>query len=123
MKLPRVKEGDPITEGLMNRIIDVANQCSLNVGDGGSLNMSAGPDGYTLDAVLEEPIWGKTTAGISGGTYAFTEQIPAASGTWTNGTLSDVAYELNGNTTVAVGKLAKFWRTAQGEFVFNAGTC
>lgn len=123
MKLPRVREGDPITDTLFNALIDAANACNLSVGDGGSLNMFAGPDGYTLDAVLSEPIWGETTGAISGGTYPFKEVIEAASGTWANGTLTDVAYELNGNATVASGKRARFWRTAQGEWIFNAGTC
>lgn len=123
MKIPRIKVGEIITEGFLNKFVDAANACNLSVGDGGSLNMSAGPDGYTLDAVLEEPIWGKTTGPLASGSYPFTEQIEAAGGTWTNGTLTDVAFELNGVTTVATGKLAKFWRTAQGEWIFLAGTC
>lgn len=123
MKLPRVKEGQFITEGLMNRIIDVANACSLNVGDGGSLDMSEGPDGYTLDAVIEEPIWGETTGAISSGSYPFKQVFPEAAGTWSDGTLTDVAYEVNDNASVATGKRAQFWRTAQGEWAFNSGTC
>ena len=85
--------------------------------------MNAGPDGYTLDAVVDEPIWGETTGAISGGQYPFKQVFPDASGTWADGTLTDTAYEVNGNTSVDTGKRGLFWRTAQGSWAFNAGTC
>src|SRR4051795_11230555 len=112
MQPPRVKVGDPITPDLFNKLFEVAERCSLSVGQGGSLNLLAGPDGYTLSAVISEPIWIKTTGPISGGTYPFAQQFPASGGTWTAGSLSDVAYEANGNPAVPTNTYARAWRTA-----------
>ncbi|SIN70580.1 hypothetical protein SAMN05444166_0276 [Singulisphaera sp. GP187] len=123
MKLPRVKPGDPITDTDFNRLIDAANQCNLSVGQGGSLNMIADPDGYVLDAVTSEPIWGKVTGPLASGTYPFTEQFPDSGGTWTAGTLTDVAYEVEGNTSVATNTYIQLWRSASGDWRFLAGTC
>jgi hypothetical protein len=123
MQLPRVKVGDPITPDLFNKLFEVAERCHLSVGQGGSLNLLAGPDGYTLSAVVSAPIWVKITGPISGGTYPFTQQFPASGGTWTAGSLSDVAYEANGNTSVPANTFARAWRTAHGDWRFMAGTC
>lgn len=123
MKLPRVKPGDPITAADFNRLIDAADQCRLTVGQGGRLNLSATPDGYVLNAVVSEPIWGKITGPLSGGTYPFTEQFPDSGGTWTVGTLSDVAYEAEGNPSVATDTYVQLWRSASGDWRFLAGTC
>ena len=123
MKLPRVKEGDPITTDLFNALFEVAERCNLSVGQGGCLNLSAGPDGYALSSAISQPIWGKITSTISGGTYPFTQQFPASGGTWTAGSLTDVAYEANGNTAVATNTFVRLWRTAQGDWRFLAGTC
>lgn len=123
MSIRRLKVGDEITEGWLNELIALANSCSLSVGSGGNLTVLSGPEGYTIDADFSEPIWGITTGPLASGTYPFTQQFPDTAGTWINGTLTDVAYEVNGNTSVATGKRAKFWWTAQGTWAFNAGTC
>lgn len=123
MRLKHVKEGEPIKASLFNKLIDLANSCVIDIGQGGAIVATSGPDGYLLDAVLSEPIWVKITSVASGSSYNFVEQIEAAGGTWTDGTLTDVLWEVNGNTSVATGKRLLAWRTAQGEFVANAGTC
>jgi hypothetical protein len=123
VRLKHVKEGEPIKASLFNKLIDLANSCVIDIGQGGAIVATIGPDGYMLDAVLSEPIWGQTTGAISSGTYPFKEVFPDASGAWVDGTLTDVAYEADGNTSVATGKRALFWRTAQGDWRFRAGTC
>lgn len=122
MNIRRLKVGDPITEGWLNSVIAVANACNLSIGQGG-LTMSAEPDGYLIDADFAEPIWGATTGAISSGSYPFKQIFPDASGAWVDGNLTDVAYEADGNTSVATGKRAMFWRTAQGDWRFRAGQC
>lgn len=123
MQLPRVKEGDPITADLFNRLFEVAEQCNLKVAQGGRIDLIAGPDGYVLSTMMTTPIWIKTTGAISSGTYPFTQQFPDSSGAWTAGSLTDVAYEANGNTAVPTNTYARAWRTAQGDWRFLAGTC
>jgi hypothetical protein len=123
MHLPRVKDGDPIAVEDFNKLFEVAERCALSVGQGSSIHLLSGPDGYVLSAAVSTPIWIKTTGAISGGTYPFTEQFPAAGGTWTAGTLTDVAYEANGNTSVPADTYARAWRTAQGDWRFLAGDC
>lgn len=123
MSIRRLKVGDVITEGWLNAVIALANSCNLATGQGGGLNMTEGPDGYTIDATYSEPIWGETTGAISSGSYPFKQVFPEAAGTWSDGTLTDVAFEVNDNASVATGKRAQFWRTAQGEWAFSAGTC
>ena len=39
MRLPRVKEGDPITADLFNRLFEVAESCRLSVGQGSGLSL------------------------------------------------------------------------------------
>jgi hypothetical protein len=123
MKLPRVREGEPITADLFNRLFEVAEKCGLGVAQGSGLSLIDGPDGYVLGASVPVFRWGKTTGALSGGTYPITEQFPAASGTWTAGSLSVTAYEDNGNTSVATNTYVKFWRSVQGDWRFSAGTC
>lgn len=122
MKLPRVKEGDDITPDLFNKLFEAAERCNLSVGQGSSLSLLSGPEGYALADALSQPIWIKTTGAISGGTYPFTEQFPAAGGTWTAGSLTDTAYEANGNTSVPTNTYARAWRTVQGDWRFFAGS-
>lgn len=123
MSIRRLRVGDVITEGWLNAVVALANSCNLATGQGSGLNMTEGPDGYTLDATYSEPIWGATTGALSSGTYPFKQIFPDASGAWIDGTLTDVAYEADGNTSVATGKRAMFWRTAEGDWRFRAGTC
>jgi hypothetical protein len=123
MQLPRVKVGDPITADLFNKLFEVAERCNLSVGQGSSLTLLAGPDGYVVGTAMGSPIWIKTTGALSGGTYPFTQQFAAASGGWTAGSLSDVAYEANGNTSVPTNTYARAWRTVRGDWRFLAGTC
>lgn len=123
MSIRRLRVGDTITEGWLGELVALANACNLAVGQGGSLNMSEGPDGYTLDAVYSEPIWGEVTGPLASGVYPFKQIFPDASGAWTDGTLVDDAYEADGNTSVATGKRAMFWRTAEGDWRFRSGTC
>jgi hypothetical protein len=123
MKLPRVKEGDPITADLFNRLFEVAESCRLTVGQGSGLSLLAGPDGYTLSAVVSKPIWGKITGAISSGTYPFTLQFEGAAGTWTDGPLTGLAYEVSGNTAVPIDTYVKLWWTSSGDWRFLAGSC
>lgn len=123
MSIRRLKVGDTITEGWLNDLIAMANACNLSIGQGGNLTMTSGPDGYTIDADFSGSIWGEVTGALSGGTYPFKEIFPDTAGAWIDGNLTDVAYEADGNTTVATGKRARFWRTAQGDWRFRAGAC
>lgn len=121
MIIRMLKAGAEITEGWIKDLVSLANRCKISVGTG--LTMTEGPDGYAIDADFSEPIWIKTTAGISSGTYAFVEQFPDASGAWADGTMTDVAYESNGNTSVAIGTIAQAVWTSEGDWRFLAGTC
>lgn len=123
MGMRRLKVGDEITEGWLNDLIALANSCNLSVGTGGSLTMTEGPDGYTIGADFTEPIWGRITGAISSGTYPFTEIFPDTAGAWVDGTLTGVAYESDGNTSVATGKRVRLTWTAEGDYRFRAGTC
>lgn len=123
MSIRRLKVGDEITEGWLNDLVALANSCNLSVGGGGDLTMISGPDGYTLDADFSEPIWGEITGPLASGTYPFKEIFPDASGAWVDGTMTDIAYESDGNTTVASGKRVQLSWTSQGDWRFRAGTC
>lgn len=83
---------------------------------------------FDLDGGIGFPI--KLTSGGTGGKYAWTEQVPAASGTWTAGprsgtTSADPAYETNGNTTIAANTIIlRAYRAREtGELRFERGTC
>ncbi len=123
MKLPRLKAGDPITEDFLNALVDAARRSTLTVGPSSGLAMVQGTDGYVLVAVLPMTIWGKTTGAISGGTYPFTQQFPDASGTWTAGTVTGEAYEVNGNAEVPTGTYIALERTPQGDWRFRSDSC
>lgn len=120
-RLPRVADGDPITDTLWNALIDAARRCNIEVGEG--LQSTEGPDGITLSAEGDEPFYAKITGAISGGTYPWTEQFPDASGAWTAGTRTGVAYEENGNTSVPTNTYVMMEWTPVGDFRFSAGTC
>lgn len=123
MSIRRLKVGDEITEGWLNELIALANSCNLSVGTGGSLKLLSGPDGYTISADFAEPIWGEITGPISSGTYPFKEIFPDTAGTWVDGTVTGVAYESDGNTSVATGKRVRLIWTAEGDYRFRAGAC
>lgn len=123
MELPRVEPGQPITADAWNALIDAANQCNLTVADNSGLTLFEDEDGYVLGSAILTYYWAITTGPISGGTYPFTQQWPAASGTWTAGALSDDAYETTGNTTVPTGTYIKVWETVAGDWRFRAPTC
>lgn len=123
MKLPRVKAGDPITADLFNRLLEVAESCRLSVGQGGSLSLLAGPDGYTLSALVSRPAWAKTTGVLADGTYPFTLQHEGPSGTWIDAPLTGVAYEISGNTSVPIGTYVRLWWSSAGDWRFLAGSC
>jgi hypothetical protein len=124
MKLPRVKPDDPITADLMNLLLAVAESCRLEVVQGGGLLMEENPQGgYTLGLAVGRFFWAKITGAISGGTYPWTEQFPDASGAWTAGTRTGVAYEENGNTSVAANTYVRMRRTIVDDYRFQAGTC
>jgi len=123
VNLPRVRPGEPITDTVFNRLIDAANRCRLSVGQGGGLRLVETPSGYLLEALDSEPIWGKITGPAVGGSFPFVEQIPLASGTWSDGPFTDEAYEANGNDSVPTSTRALFWRTAEGDWRFLAGVC
>lgn len=123
MSMRRLKVGDEITEGWLSELVALANSCNLSVGSGGNLTMTSGPDGYTIDADFSEPIWAEITGAISSGSYPFKQIFPDTAGTWYDGTLTDVAIEADGNTSVATGKRVRLHWTSQGDWRFRAGTC
>lgn len=123
MKIERAKVGDVLTDELLNALIDVANSCDFTVGQNSGLHMIEDQGGRTLTSDIPSFIWGKTTGAISGGTYPFTQQFPDSGGTWTAGPLSDVAYEVNGNTSVTSGTYVKLFLTDDGTWRFWASTC
>jgi hypothetical protein len=72
----------------------------------------------------------KVTSGGTGGKYAWTEQVPAASGTWTAGTrsgttTSDPAWEVNMNTAVPANTIILHaYRVPEtGDVRFERGAC
>jgi hypothetical protein len=121
IRLPRVEEGDPVTDTLWNALIDAARRCNVEPGPG--LHMDENPDGVVLSALVVREFYAKITGAISGGTYPWTEQFPAASGTWTAGTRTGVAYERNGNTTVPSNTYVTMKWTVAGFYEFVAGSC
>ena len=123
VKLPRVKAGDAVSATDFNALIDAANSCKVSVGTGSGLVIVSGPNGDSMSTTLTSFLWAKTTGAISGGTYPFTQQIPATGGTWTDGTFTGTAYEVNGNTSVTTGTKIKLWRSAAGNWLFNASAC
>lgn len=123
MSIRELKAGAEITEGWVGDLVAVANQCNLGVGDGGRLTITEGPDGYTIDVDFSEPIWGRITGPLASGTYPFIEIFPDTSGAWVDGTMTDVAYEADGNTSVATGKRVQLSWTSQADWRFRAGTC
>jgi hypothetical protein len=119
----KVKAGDRITEGLFNELIAIANRAQLTVSQGCGLSLIAGPHGYTLSASIPRPIWGKVTGPLASGTYPFTQQFPGTGGTWTAGTLSDVAYESNGNPNVPLNSIVELQWMSTGDWRFTLGSC
>jgi hypothetical protein len=123
MKLPRVKPGEVVAAELFNALIDAANGCGITVGPGSGLVLSSNQQGSVLSTAIPMFYWAKTTGPISGGKYPFTQQRPATGGTWTAGSLTGNAYEVNGNTNVATGTYIKIWRAPSGVWLFNASAC
>lgn len=123
MLVPRVQPGDVISADLFNALVDAVQAAQLEVAPGSGLVYEDGPGGRALGLSLPRFLWGKTTGALSGGTYPFTQQREDASGAWINGPVTGTAYEVNGNTSVAVGTRIKLWRTAAGDWRFLAGAC
>jgi hypothetical protein len=123
VNLPRVKPGDPITADLVNALIDAARASQLSVGPDSGLVLTEGPEGPVLAAERLGFLWGKLTGGISGGTYPFTQQREDAGGTWVDGPITGAAYETTGNTALTAGTLVQLWRTAAGDWRFQASAC
>lgn len=123
MKLRRLQAGDPISVDFLNTLIDAAQRSTLNIGPSSGLTLIQGTDGLVLTAVVPTTIYGKTTGALSGGTYPFLQQFPAAAGTWTDGVLTGTAYEQNGNTGVATGTYIELERTPQGDWRFRSDSC
>lgn len=122
-KIPPIRAGDLITEGWLNKIVDAANQANLTVGDGGSLALTVGPDGYSLSSVVSTSTYGKITGPISGGQYPFTEQFPDTGGTWVAGTTTGTAYEQNNNPSVSVNTIVELKWSSAGYYQFERGSC
>jgi hypothetical protein len=94
------------------------------------LNVSSGAGGFRMDLELRVPFAIKVTSGGTGGKYAWTAQVPTATGTWAAGTGSgttsvDPAYEVNVNTTVAANTIIlRAWRDpATNVLFFERGSC
>lgn len=123
MNIPHVKPDDPITAAAFNRLVDIANACTLSVAQGSGLTLQSGPDGHVLGTTIMMPFYAKITGPISSGQYPFTVQFPAASGTWQASSQTGTAWEITGNTSVATNTYVKMWRSAAGDVRFLAGTC
>ena len=85
------------------------------------------PSGYHLNIALPEEFWAKVTGGSN--PYAWTEQIPVASGGWTAGTrtgttTTNSAYEVNNNTGVPVGTFVRLEdRQGGSKYLFLYSKC
>lgn len=123
-KLPVVQPGQPILAEHILAIYEALQEIDLKVVPPlvlGPLN--------TIYLASKPGFWIKLTGAPSSIAHPWQEVIPAASGTWSVGSLSgttstDPAYEINGSTATLTNKYARAWRDlATGEVRFNYSTC
>jgi hypothetical protein len=128
-----VKAGDPIIKDAWDRLADMVER-ALNVGvdPTGGLHAFSGPFGTSISRARPQEFWIKLTSHGSSGQYAWTEQVPAAGGGWTDGARSgtttvDPAIEANANTGLTADSAAPIvwaWREkATGELRFQGDAC
>lgn len=92
------------------------------------LEVQVGEAGTAIRIVLPPAVWAKLT-GNAGAAYAWTEQVAAAGGGWTDGqrsgtTSDDPAYEWNGVDSVPADTVVRLERDPSAdEWRFQADTC
>ena len=124
-----IRPGEEISAQWLNSLQSLLKSGQIVLAPGCGLELKHTADGgQEIRAVYTNAIWIKITGAASGTAYPWTQQLEAASGTWTNGTASgttttDPAYEINGNTSVASGTIVRAWRSAKGDLRFIGSTC
>jgi hypothetical protein len=119
----RQRSGRRIEPRTLNEPIAAIERFSrLRVAAPLSMQDSAGP---VLRIEQTLPIWAKVTSGT--GPYAWTEQIPRAAGTWSDGFMSgttsaDPAYN-SLTATLTLPLIVEMKRAADGAWRFTAGSC
>jgi hypothetical protein len=96
----------------------------------GSILVEDDPSGFSFKlggAIPPGVKFIKVTSVVSGA-FAWTEQLPVASGGWTDGsdsgtTSDDPAYELNNFGSVALNKVYPAWRSSIGDLRFQSDQC
>lgn len=116
-RIPRVKAGDTITEGLLNRIVDQFERFAKLSTSSPCILLTDGPYGKLIDLDLPQP----TYALLSGSSspYSWTEVRDGPSGTWDAMTTGDsgTAYEVNSKAGLD-GKVVPITWTAAGDWRF-----
>ncbi len=124
MNKPSFREGDPLSAGMLNRLVEWCSGRRLRFGRGFTVK------GDEV-ALAERPgWWAKLTARGAAANYAWTRQIATMGGTWsddttlTGTTSDDPAYEVNGVTTLTLPTRAWCWRDHEtSEVRFSMSVC
>lgn len=121
---PRARPGEPILADHANAILEVRDACAIAVAS----PLVRGPDG-AISLPDDGPLWVKVTGGGASGKYAGTEQVPIASGAWSNAartwdTTVDPLIEVNGSTSVPVdGSVRVLAFRGRAGWYFQFGSC
>lgn len=115
-----VKAGDPITEGLLNRIVDRIERFANLRSNSPYILLDSGPHGKLIELDLPVQTWALLSGSSS--PYSFTEVRDGPGGTWVSMPNGDSGasnvYEINGKSGLA-GKVVPITWTAAGDWRFQ----
>ncbi len=136
-------DDEPLSASWLNQFLAYIAANEITIAPDSGLTGSVGPRGTTIGVQDTPAIWIKLTyvgtgTGVAG-SYSWIEQVPAASGGWSNGFRSgflasdpslptglppDPAWEANLNSGLSVGYITEASRDpAVGRLSFRAGSC
>jgi hypothetical protein len=116
-----VRKGQRVSAAARNREIELLRQGRIEA----IPPLHSYPTGGGTVVYLDDTpdIWAAVQS-YSGGVYTLLEQIPDASGMWTDGTQTITAREINGNATVPAGTIVRVkWDRTAGYWFFQSSRC
>lgn len=130
-KFERPQAGDPLTEEMLNAILDELERLGKISGDGSNVLIHDDETGIAIEANSDDcdQLYIKVTAvGADGYHYAFTQQIEDSGGGWVNGpltgtTTTDPAQEFNGYAGAPLDSIYPAWIVGTSEVRFRSDHC
>lgn len=135
LRLPRVKSGQILRDTHINKTSEAVESSQIRIGPNSGIGFSESRTGTSYWVIPKQiEIWAKITGhgsstGGNSGPYSWTEQIPQAGGTWSNGSRSGTltvqqAYESTKNIAVPTNSIVRlFYAETSQQWNFTYRKC